>query len=292
VSTIPGASDSFGAADGADPLASLLHSLDLEPGDAADTFVGDPGGERGALFGGLVAAMSVGALARTVDPLRRLHSLHAYFLRFGRHGAALRFKVERVRDGGSFSTRQVTASQEGATVFVATASFCLAEEGVSHQDPAPDAPPPDGLPDRDETRERLVGRRSRNHAVEVRMCDPHPFGATEARPARQRLWIRPRGPLPDDPLVHEAVLAYVSDTAFLSTINLRHPMRWAERSAASLDHALWIHRPPRLDDWVLYAAESPVAHGARGLILGAIHDASGRRVASVAQEALVRRRRT
>jgi acyl-CoA thioesterase-2 len=272
-----------------DPLSALLRSLDLAPAGSADTFVGDPAGERGALFGGQVAAMAVAALARTVDPARRLHSLHAYFLRYGRHGTPLRFVVDRVRDGGSFSTRQVTASQEGVSVFVATASFCRHEEGISHQDPAPAAPPPDGLPDRDDVRERMVGRRSRNHAVEARMCDSHPFGATEPRPARQRLWIRPRGPLPDDPLVHEAVLAYVSDTAFLSTINLQHPMRWDERSAASLDHAIWIHRPPRLDGWLLYAAESPVAHAARGLILGSLHDADGRRIASVAQEALVRR---
>jgi acyl-CoA thioesterase-2 len=104
------------------------------------------------------------------------------------------------------------------------------------------------------------------------------------------LWIRPRGPLPDDPVVHEAVLAYVSDAAFMSTINLRHPMGWDERSAASLDHALWIHHPPRVDGWLLYASESPMAHGARGLILGAIYDAAGKRIASVAQEALVRRR--
>ncbi|HVR28717.1 MAG TPA: acyl-CoA thioesterase domain-containing protein [Thermoanaerobaculia bacterium] len=273
-----------------DPLSSLLRSLTLDEASEPDTFLGDPGAERGRLFGGLVAAMSVSALARTVEPARRLHSLHAYFLRFGRHGTPIRLAVTRVRDGGSFSTRRVEAEQEGGTIFVATASFCLPEEGVSHQDPAPEAPAPDGLPDRDELRERLVGRRSRNHAVEVRLCDPHPFGSSEPRPARQRLWIRPRGPLPDDPLVHEAVLAYVSDTAFLSTLNLRHPMRWDERSAASLDHALWIHQPPRADDWLLFVCESPVAHAARGLLHGAIYDAAGRRLASVAQEALMRRR--
>jgi acyl-CoA thioesterase-2 len=276
----------------ADPLSALLRAIALDPADAGgDVFVGDPGGERGALFGGLVAAMSVAALARTVDPARRIHSLHAYFLRYGRHGLPIRFAVDRVRDGGSFSTRRVEAAQDGAVVFVADASFCLPEEGISHQEDAPEAPPPDGLPDRDEVRERVVGRRSRNHAVEVRMCDPHPFGATEPRPPRQRLWIRPRGPLPDDPTVHEAVLAYVSDTAFMSTLNLRHPMRWQDRTAASLDHALWIHRPPRLDGWVLYAAASPAAHAARGLILGAIYDAAGLRIATVAQEAMMRRRR-
>jgi acyl-CoA thioesterase-2 len=282
-----------------DPLRSLLDSLDLAPGGSPGVFVGDPGapgGEdgdgSGRLFGGLVAAMSVAALARTVDdPARRLHSLHAYFLRYGRHATPLRFEVDRVRDGGSFSTRQVTASQDGVSVFAAQASFCVPEEGISHQEPAPQAPPPEGLPDRDDTRERIVGRRSRNNAVEVRMCDPHPFASAEPGPARQRLWIRPRGPLPDDPLIHEAVLAYVSDTAFMSTLNLRHPMQWRDRSAASLDHALWIHHPPRVDDWVLFVSESPVAHGARGLVLGAIHDATGRRIASVAQEALVRRRR-
>jgi acyl-CoA thioesterase-2 len=266
--------------------------LSLEPAGEADSFLGDPGSDRGRLFGGLVAAMAVVAMARTVSAERRLHSLHAYFLRFGRHGAPLRFAVDRIRDGGSFSTRELTVAQGAETVFAATASFCRPEEGISHQEWTPEAPPPDGLPDRDELRERFVGRRSANHAVEVRMCDPHPFGATEPRQPRQRLWIRPRGPLPDDPLVHEALLAYVSDTAFMSTVNLRHPMRWDERSAASLDHALWIHRPPRVDRWLLYVAESPVAHAARGLLLGAIHDATGRRIATVAQEALVRRRRS
>ena len=235
--------------------------------------------------------MSVAALARTVDPARRLHSLHAYFLRFGRQGMPIRFDVERARDGGSYSTRRLEATQEGAAIFVATASFSLPEEGISHQQSAPEAPPPDGLLDRDETRERVVGRRSANVAVEVRMCDPHPFGATEAREPRQRQWMRPRGPLPSDPTVHEAMLAYVSDTAFMSTLNLRHPMQWRERHAASLDHALWIHRPPRHDDWVLYASESPAAHAGRGLILGAIYDTGGRRIASVAQEAMMRRRR-
>jgi acyl-CoA thioesterase-2 len=274
------------------PLASLLRSLELAPGDRGpDSFVGEPAGERGALFGGLVAAMSVAALARTVDPSRRLHSLHAYFLRYGRGATPIHFAVDRVRDGGSYSTRRVEAQQEGSTIFIATASFCLPEEGISHQDDPPQAPPPDGLLDRDEVRERIVGRRSRNNAVEVRMCDPNPFGVTEPMEPRQRLWIRPRGPLPPDPLVHEAVLAYISDTAFMSTLNLRHPMRWRERSAASLDHALWIHRPPRHDDWVLYVSSSPAAHAARGLLLGAIYDRGGQRIASVAQEAMMRRRR-
>ena len=270
----------------------MLRSLELAPGGGGpDSFVGEPDGERGALFGGLVAAMSVAALARTVEPARRLHSLHAYFLRYGRGAVPIHFAVDRVRDGGSYSTRRVEAQQEGAAIFVATASFCLPEEGISHQDDAPEAPPPDGLPDRDEVRERIVGRRSRNNAVEVRMCDANPFGVTEPMPARQRLWIRPRGPLPSDPLVHEAVLAYISDTAFMSTLNLRHPMQWRDRSAASLDHALWIHRPPRHDDWVLYVSASPAAHAARGLLLGAIYDRGGRRIASVAQEAMMRRRR-
>jgi acyl-CoA thioesterase-2 len=235
--------------------------------------------------------MSVAALARTVDPARRLHSLHAYFLRYGRHGTPIDFAVDRVRDGGSYSTRRVEAQQEGAAIFVATASYCLPEDGISHQDEAPEAPPPDGLLDRDEVREQIVGRRSRNNAVEVRMCDPNPFGVTEPRPPRQRLWIRPRGPLPDDPLVHEAVLAYVSDTALMSTLNLRHPMHWRDRTAASLDHALWVHRPPRHDDWVLYAATSPAGHAGRGLLLGAIYDRERRRIATVAQEAMMRRRR-
>jgi acyl-CoA thioesterase-2 len=248
-------------------------------------------GAQRHLFGGLVAGQATIAAGRGVPPGRRLHSLHAYFLRAGRGDRELLFEVERLRDGGSFSTRAVKVLQDERLIFTATASFCDVEEGISHQDEMPPVPPPEGLADRDEERARVVGQRSANRGVEVRMCDPHPFGGEAALEPAQHNWLRLHGELPDDPLLHEAAIVYASDTAFMSTVNRRHAMPWRERIAASLDHSIWLHRAPRFDDWILFASDSPAAHAARGLIWGALYDRGGRRLASVAQEALMRRRR-
>jgi len=272
-----------------DEFQRYLGRLELEALDA-DLFLGDPVEGEGRLFGGLVAAQCVMAAGRTVDPARGLHSLHGYFLRPGRHDVPLRFVVDRIRDGRSFTTRRVKAHQAGEAIFNLSASFVVPEEGIEHQDPMPEAPPPEGLKDWEDLRAELIedappGRF--DSAVEVRLCDP----TVGPSPARQQTWIRVRGELPDDPLVHTAMLVYASDRSLLSTAVRPHDIPWSERMGASLDHSVWIHRQPRLDDWMLYASESPVAHAARGLIFGGIFQRDGTRIASVAQEALIRRKR-
>lgn len=277
-----------------DPVARLLRLLELEALDR-DLFLGATPPGEGRLFGGLVAAQAVRAASRTiVDASSALHSIHAYFLRPGRHGVPIRFVVDRIRDGRSFTTRRVVAHQAGEAIFNLSASYARPEEGIAHHDPMPEAPGPEGLEAWEAMRERLVddatARRRRADAIEVRVCDPDdPAGGPQA--ARKRVWMRPRGPLPDDPRLHEAVLVYASDRTLASTASRPHGIPWSRRMIASLDHAVWIHRTPRMDDWVLYVSDSPAAHGARGLVLGALYDRKGR-LASVAQEALVRTRRS
>ena len=271
------------------PLEVLLGCLDLEA-QGSDLFLGDPGPGEGRLFGGMVAAQSVIAAGRTVAPERQLHSLHAYFLRPGRHDAPIRFVVDRIRDGRSFTTRRVVAHQSGEAIFNLAASFALPEEGIAHQDPMPQAPPPDSLPDWEDVRAEMLRDptlASVRSPIEVRMCDPL---TPDPSPAVQRNWMRVRGVLPDDPLLHTAMLVYATDRTLLSTAARPHGIPWRERAAASLDHAVWIHEPVRLEGWLLYTSESPVARSGRGMIFGAIHRPDGRRLASVAQEGLIRRR--
>jgi len=272
------------------PLEVLLGCLDLETLDR-DLFLGEPGPGEGRLFGGMVAAQSVIAAGRSVEPGRALHSLHAYFLRPGRHDAPIRFAVGRVRDGRSFTTRRVTAHQGGEAIFDLAASFAVPEDGIAHQDPMPEAPPPDALPDWEAVRAKILGEeelRPRLSPIEVRMCDPL---TTQASPARQRNWMRVRGTLPDDPLLHAAMLVYATDRTLLATAGRPHAIPWRERIASSLDHAVWIHESVRLDGWLLYTSESPAARSGRGVIFGAIHRPDGRRLASIAQEGIIRRRR-
>ena len=269
------------------PFDELLENLDLDALDA-DLFLGNPGRGQGRLFGGMVAAQSVIAAGRTVEPERRLHSLHAYFLRPGRHDVPLRFVVDRIRDGRSFTTRRVKAHQAGEAIFNLSASFAIPEQGISHQDPMPEAPDPEGLEDWESVREQQ-GYPSRPGPIELRMCDPASLDGSDRSPARQRSWIRVTGKLPDDPLLHTAMLVYATDRTLLSTAARPHGIPWEERLSASLDHAVWIHRPVRMNGWLLYTGESPVAHAARGLNFGAVYEPDGTRVASVAQEGLIRR---
>ncbi len=269
-------------------LEVLLRCVDLEALDE-DLYLGDAGPGAGTLFGGMVAAQSVIAAGRTVDPARRLHSLHAYFLRPGRHDTPLRFVVDRIRDGRSFTTRRVKAHQAGEAIFSLSASFCLDEEGIAHQDPMPEVPGPDTVEDWEIVRRRVRPDVPSFHSpVEVRMLTPW---SDEPHPARQQSWMRMRGPLPEDPLLHTAMLVYATDRTLLGTASRPHAIPWEKRYGASLDHAVWIHHPVRLDDWLLYTSESPVATGAHGMIFGALYYPDGRRVASVAQEGLLRRLR-
>jgi acyl-CoA thioesterase-2 len=269
--------------------ARLVRRLDLAE-DGPDSFVGQPGRGEGAVFGGLLLAQAVMAVGRTASD-RDLHSLHAYFLRPGKYGVPIRFRVTRVRNGTSFAARSVVAEQAGKEILHLTASFTVHEKGFSHQDTMPAAPPPEGLPEWEEVRAALVGDPALRRAdgpIEVRLCEPEsaPPGAKLA--PRRNVWLRPRGKLPADGLVNAAFLVYASDRTLLRTAARPHGLTWRLKVGASLDHAVWLHRPPRFDDWLLYATSSPVAHGARALLLGAMYRRDGTRIASIAQEGLLR----
>ncbi len=274
-----------------DPLGQLVALLDLDPLDR-DLFLGEPEpGSGGAMFGGFVASQAVMAVGRTVDEGSHLHSLHAYFLRPGRHDLPIRYVVHRIRDGRTFTTRRVVAHQGGEAIFNLSASFARPEDGIAHQDEMPESPAPDGLPDWEDERVRITGDESQRRPdgpVEVRFVDPDSPDPGVKLPPWRRVWMRPRGVLPDDPLVHTALVVYASDRMLLGTAARPHGLPWGRRIGASLDHAVWLHEPPRFDDWILYVGDSPVARSARGLIFGSMFTRDGRRIASVAQEGLIR----
>lgn len=271
------------------PLAALLRRLDLTPLED-DVFRGEPGRGDGAVFGGLLVAQALVAAGRTTQggvP----HSLHGYFLRPGRYGLPLTWRVRRVRDGLAFTAREVVGEQSGQEVLVLLASFTRQAHGLAHETPMPDAPPPDDLPDWEDLRVEVLGpsvTRRPDGPLEIRDCDPASARPAAGRPARRAIWMRPRGELPDDPLLHAAVLAFGSDRGLLSTAGRPHGLMWGMGLGASLDHAVWLHRPVRFDDWVLYASASPVAVAGRGFVRGAMFRRDGVRLASVAQEGLIR----
>lgn len=273
-------------------LQSLLKLLQLDQLDH-DLFLADPGKGEGRLFGGLVAAQCVVSTYRTVET-GSIHSLHAYFLRPGRHDVPIRYVVYRIRDGKTFTTRDVVAYQAGEAIFQMSCSFARPEEGFSKQLPPPDAPDPEDLPDWDMIRPdrqqtEMARRWRRERPVELRAAEAVTTSGEDSTPHRQ-VWIRPRGPLPEDPAIHAAVLAYSSDMALLSTARYSHHLEenWGPGANASLDHAVWFHHPPRFDDWLLYTSYSPIAHAARALVNGAMYRRDGTHVVSVAQEGLIR----
>jgi acyl-CoA thioesterase-2 len=272
-------------------MGRFLEQLNLERLDR-DLFLGDSGKGEGRLFGGLVAAQAVVAAGRTVEE-GAIHSLHAYFLRPGRHGVPIRYVVYRVRDGRTFTTRDVVAYQAGEAIFDVSCSFAKPEEGISYAEAPPQAPGPEGLPDWEFVRllpkeDQGWARRFRENPIEMRACDPIEMARGEGTP-RRRVWIRVRGELPDDdPVVHAALLVYASDRGLIATARRPHGIPRGRDASASLDHAMWFHRPPRFDSWLLYTSESPVAHAARALIHGQMYTPEGQRVVSVAQEGLIR----
>jgi acyl-CoA thioesterase-2 len=271
------------------PLDGLLKLLQLEPLDR-DLFLGNPGPGEGRLFGGLVAAQSVMAAGLTVAE-GDIHAIHAFFLRPGRHDVPIRFVVDRIRDGRTFTTRRVVAHQGGEAIFSLEASFARPERGIEHQMVAmPEVPAPETCEDWEKVRARLFGAAARLHAsaVEVRMCDPDDFTSRMTKSYERQMWMRPNGTMPDDTLIHSAVMAYASDRTLLSTAARPHGMVPGQMRGASLDHAMHWHCKPHFDDWILYAAESPVARSARGLIHGAMYARDGTLVASVVQEGLIR----
>jgi acyl-CoA thioesterase-2 len=283
-------------------IEKLCRRLILEPLDR-DLFLADPGAGEGRLFGGLVAAQSVLAAMATVDKdetggapaSSQLHSIHAYFLRPGRYELPIRFVVDRIRDGRTFTTRRVVAHQAGEAIFNMAASFAKPEEGLSHQRAMPEVGPPQGLEEWTTLRARAMGDpepESFSNPIEVRVLDPSEFANDGPRDPVRSLWLRPRGVIPDDPDLHTAVLVYATDRTLLSTAILGSGgIPGQTFMGASLDHAVWLHHPIRFDDWLLYSSVSPIAHAARGLIFGSLYTQQGVQLASVAQEALIRHRR-
>lgn len=250
------------------------------------------------VFGGQVLGQALVAAGRTVDEQRPVHSLHAYFLRAGDATAPIIFQVERARDGGSFSSRRVVAIQHGRPIFNLSASFHLPEPGHDHQLPAPEVPSADGLDSewillrryRDALPEPYRRLAERRRPIDVRPVRPqHPL-QPQQRDSHRDLWLRAPATLPDDPLMHRALLAYASDYHLLSTALLPHgrTIFQGRTQMASLDHAMWFHRPFRIDDWLLYHVETPTTAGARGFCRGSLFDGRGRHVASVTQEGLMR----
>ncbi|MCU0668316.1 MAG: thioesterase family protein [Myxococcota bacterium] len=279
--------------DSVDPLARLLARLDLEQ-TGPDRFGSSATGGMRRLFGGLIAAQCAVAAMRTVEA-GRLHALHGFFLRAGRGGAGLHFDVTRTRDGRSFSARRVVAMQGADAIFECLASFTTHADGIEHAaEPALDpalAAGPEGLPDWESVRAAETGEPARTpDAIEVRVVRPEEDRPDATPPASRAVWMRVRGALPDDPCLHAAVLVYASDRTLLRTAARMHGgMR--SRLPASLDHAVWLHRTPRLDGWWIYASETPIATEARALVHGRMLTPDGVRFASVAQEGLLRRKK-
>jgi acyl-CoA thioesterase-2 len=279
--------------------AALLAILDLAEREK-DVFVGKtPSTERQRIFGGQVAGQALVAAGRTVPVERGVHSLHSYFLRPGDPSEEIRYSVDRIRDGRSFTTRRVIACQrrkgEDVAIFALTADFHAGEEAVAeHSLPMPSVPAPDTLPGTKEIAarhgERAAWMDAMGRAVEQRFLQD-PFAAPPKSPpdTQTYTWFRVAGELTDDPVVHAAALTFVSDLTLLSAGFARLGGGWPDFIGASLDHAVWFHRPVRADDWLLYETDSPAASSGRALCFGQIWAADGAHVATVAQEGLIRR---
>ncbi|MFF8836625.1 acyl-CoA thioesterase [Streptomyces sp. NPDC015130] len=281
-----------------DALDDLLDLLDLERIEQ-DIFRGE---SRPSIvprvFGGQVAAQALVAAGRTVPADRLAHSLHAYFLRAGDPGASIVYTVDRIRDGRSFTTRRVVAVQHGQPIFHLSASFQTYEEGLDHQVDMAPAPDPESLPTPAEmlprhlpreVADRLIEARA---AVDLRYAETPPWGTVGTpREPRSQVWFRTNGKLADDPLLHVVLATYVSDMTLLDSVLLAHGRGgWAvgDVVGASLDHAMWFHRPFRADEWLLYDQESPTSSGGRGLGQARIYTQDGRLAISVIQEGVVR----
>jgi acyl-CoA thioesterase II len=283
--------------DGRKAITDVLALLDLEPIEE-DIFRGlSPAGRMQRVFGGQVLGQALVAATRTVESSRICHSLHAYFLRPGDPRVPILYEVDRSRDGRSFSARRVVAIQQGKQIFILAASFQTPEQGFEHQFPMPEVPPPEALEDETEARrknsaqipEMLREWLTQARPFEIRPVLLDPPGDRPPRPPYNNIWFRAAGPVPGSLI--QPLLAYASDASLLSTALLPHGKSiFSNVQVASLDHAMWFHRPFCFDDWMLYAQDSPSASGARGFNRGAIFLRDGTLVASVAQEGLIRPR--
>jgi len=278
-------------------MQELLQLLDLEPIEI-NLFRGQSINLFGKnVFGGQVLGQALMAAGRTVDD-RLAHSLHAYFLRPGDATTPIVYSVERVRDGKSFTTRTVKAIQHGEIIFTMMASFSIAEDGLDHQMPMPTVPAPEELKSELELRrmvapfvpEKMRAMMERDRPIELRPIDPiNPFALTPQPPHRAH-WMRSQMALPDDPFLHQCLLAFASDFALMGTAMLPHAVHFMQPSmqCASIDHAMWFHRPVRMDEWLLYSMDAPSASSAKGINRGLIYDRNGVLIASTAQEGLMR----
>jgi acyl-CoA thioesterase-2 len=282
------------------PIESLLHTLDLTDTGARtteDIFTGPSQWmPHGRVYGGQVLAQSLTASMRTVDAERSVHSMHGYFLRAGDASQPITFAVDRIHDGRSFSTRRTQAYQNGVPILSLIASFQDHDEGLEHQHAAPE-----GVPDPEDLPSAADLLRDLDHPVAQTWARDRPFDMRHIpspiyltvegqRVDRQAVWMRATSRLPDAPHIHQAALAYASDYTILEPVLRRHGIPWSLPGAkiASLDHAMWWHRPARVDEWLLYVQDSPSATGGRGLSRGAFYTRDGILVASVAQEGMIR----
>ena len=260
----------------------------------------------GAVFGGQVLGQALSAAVQTVPPERSVHSLHAYFLRSGDVSKPIVYDVDRIRDGGSFTTRRVVAIQSGRPIFNLSCSFQKSEPGFVHQDPMPDTPAPETLAPDSEYFARMaqtgpvpgskkidLAALNRDRPFELRTVHHQDHAvAPTPQPARRRIWMRAVDKLPDSPALHAYLLAYASDYSFITTALLPHgvTLYTLGMQVASIDHVMWFHQPFRADEWLLYVIDSPSASGARGLVRGSVYTRDGTLVASTAQEGLIRMR--
>jgi acyl-CoA thioesterase-2 len=281
-------------------METLIATLDIEPIEV-DIFRGrspQVGWQR--VFGGQVIAQALMAAQRTVDSERFIHSLHAYFMRPGDPSVPIVYQVERIRDGSSFNTRRAVAIQHGKAIFALSASFQLEEPGFDHQVPMPSVPMPESLLGEQQIKEQYLAHApaavrkywERERPIEIRPVSLKHYFTREKLEPRQDVWVRATGPVPDSRLYQAAVLAYISDMTLLDASLHAHGTSIFDQSlqVASLDHAMWFHRPDKLDDWLLYTQDSPSASGARGLTRGSLFTRSGVLIASVAQEGLIRKK--
>lgn len=282
------------------PMQDLIERLDLEKLEENLFRGSSPQNGWQRVFGGLVIAQALMAAQRCVDPDRIVHSLHAYFMRPGDPSIPIVYQVERIRDGSSFTTRRVVAIQHGKAIFSMSASFQVEEPGFDHQVAIPEVPAPESLMGEAEFRAAFLAQApdtvkkywGRERPIEIRPTSLTHYLSREKLEPEAHIWVRASGIVPDDRHYQAAILAYLSDMTLLDTSLYAHGTSIfdPELQVASLDHAMWFHRPCRLDDWLLYTQDSPSAAGARGMTRGSIFTRDGRLVASVAQEGLIRKR--
>ena len=253
------------------------------------------------VFGGQVIGQALVAASRTLVEDRHVHSLHGYFLRPGDPSVPIIYEVDRIRDGGIFTTRRVIAIQHGQAIFSMSASFQVREEGLEHQIEMPDVPKPDDLPSEADLKEKLISIAPENvrkywereRPIELRPVDLTHYFSNKKLPPQQYVWVKATGALPDDERIHQCILAYASDMTLLDTSLFPHgtSVFSPKIQAASLDHSMWFHRPFRADEWLLYATDSTLSGGSRGLNRGMLFTEDGKLVASTAQEGLIRLRK-